>query len=228
MNEELKEELRRLGVDVRSERDLPPEVREMITRYAPGMPGRGRVGVEPGRLADEQVFVYDDERLTFTIPVPSLDVFEAVVRELERLGPDLKDVQEYVTVLARAFWFLCPPPERRGFLRRNRPWREPGDDEALRFLERAVPRADAVLTSVREALFALVECVTGKRVGGRAARYCGLAEAVVDVAARFGARPKDVMTWNAAEFFATWEALCNVAREEEAAAEEARRRWPRK
>ena len=218
MNEELKDELRKLGADVRSEGELPAEAREMITRYASGVPGRGRVGVEPRRLADEQVYVYEDERLRLTIPVPTLEVFEAVVRELERLGPDLQDVQEYVTVLARAFWLL----------QRNHTFREPGDDEALRFLERAVPRADAVLTSVREALFALVESVAGKRGGGRGARYCGLGEAVVDVAARFGARPKDVMTWNAAEFFATWEALCNVAREEEAAAEEARRRWPKR
>jgi hypothetical protein len=226
MNEELREELRKLGVDVRSERDLPPHVREMIARYASGMPGRGRIGVEFGRLADEQVFVYEDERLRLTVPVPSLEVFQALVRELERLGPDLKVIPEYVTVRARAFWFLCRRPERRGFLRR-RLWREPGDDEALSFLARLVPSADAVMTSLREALCALVECVTGKRGGGRAARYCGLGEAVVDVAARFGARPKDVMQWNATEFFATWEALCNVAREEEAAAEEAKRQWRR-
>jgi hypothetical protein len=224
MDEEIKEELRRLGLDVRSERDLPPEVREMIARYAPGMPGRGRVGVELRRLAAEQVFVYEDERLRLTIRVPTLEAFEAAARELERLGPGPKDVREYLTALARAFWFLCRRSEPRGFLRR-RPWREPSDDEALAFLARAVPGADGVLTSVREALCGLVESVAGKRGGGRFARYCGVGEAVVDVASRFGARPRDVTTWNAAEFFATWEALCNTAREEEAAAEEARRQW---
>ncbi|MGD8719472.1 MAG: hypothetical protein PVH29_11720 [Candidatus Zixiibacteriota bacterium] len=224
----MKNELRKMGLDVRSERDLPPHVREMIARYAAGMPGRGRVGVEAGRLADEQVFVYEDERLRLTMPVPTLEAFEAAARELERLGPDLKDVQEYVTVLARAFWFLCRRPVGRGLLRGGRPWRESDDDEALALLARTVPHAGAALNSVREALFALVECVTGKRGGGRAARYCGLAEAVANVAARFGARPRDVMKWNAAEFFATWAALCNVAREEEAAAEEARRQWRRR
>jgi hypothetical protein len=230
MNEEVKNELRRMGLDVCSERDLPPHVREMIGRYAAGMPGRGRVRVEAGRLADEQVFAYEDERMRLTIPVPSLEAFEAAMRELERLGPDLADVQEYVTIIARAFWYIYqrPASARRGLLRRGRPWREPSDDEPLLFLARLVPNADAVLASLREALFALVECVTGKRGGGRAARYCGLAEVVVDVASRFGARPKDVMQWNSAEFFATWEALCNVAWEEEAAAEEARRQWRKK
>jgi hypothetical protein len=98
----------------------------------------------------------------------------------------------------------------------------------LKLLAREVPRADVALISVREALFGLVESVTGKRGSGRAARYCGLGESAVDVASRFGARPGDVLTWNAAEFFATWEALCNAAREEEAAAEEARKRWRKK
>ncbi len=223
MGEELKEELRRLGAEVRPESELPAEVREMITRYAPGMPGRGRVGVELKRLAGELVYVYEDERLRLTIPVPSLEVFEAVVRELERLG-EAGNVEEYVTVLARAFWLLHQGAKDNGTAITD----GPPADEGLRFLAREPLRADVVFTSVREALFGLVASVVGKRGSGRAARYCGLAEAVVDVASRFGARPKDVMTWDAAEFFATWEALCNVAREEEAAAEEARKRWPKR
>jgi len=220
MNEELKDELRKLGADVRPESELPAQMREMISRYAPGMPGSGRVGVELKRLADEQVYVYEDDWLTLTIPVPSLEVFEAVVRELERLG-EAADVDAYVSVLARAFWLLHRGAEGNGTVIAD----GPAADEGLKLLARERLGADVVFTSAREALFALVESVTGKIGSGRAARFCGLAEAVVDVAARFGARPKDVMTWNAAEFFATWEALCNVAREEEAAAEEARKQW---
>jgi hypothetical protein len=217
MDEGLKEELRRLGAEVRPESELPAEARELITRYAPGVPARGRVGVEFGRLADEQVYVYEDERLCLTVPVPTLEVFEGLVRELERLS-DAADVDAYVSALARAFGLLFRGTEGNG---------SAVYDDELKLLAREVPRADVALTSVREALFGLVESVAGKRGSGRTARYCGLTEAVVDVAARFGARPADVLTWNAAEFFATWEALCNVAREGEAAAEEARKRWRR-
>ena len=163
MSEELKEELKRLGADVRPSSELPPEVRDMITRYAPGMPGSGRVGVELKRLADEQVYVYEDERLRLTIPVPSLEVFEAVVRELERLGPDLTDIHEYVTVIGRAFWLLHHKPERHGLFRRRRVLREPTDDEALALLARAFPRVDVIITSVRDALLGLVAYVLGKK-----------------------------------------------------------------
>jgi hypothetical protein len=168
MSEELKEELRRLGADVRPSSELPTEVQEMITRYAPGMPGSGRVGVELKRLADEQVYVYEDERLRLTIPVPSLEVFEAVVRELERLGPELTDIHEYVTVIGRAFWLLHHKPERRGFLPgfRRRLLREPSDDEALKFLEEKVKRADVVIKSLAPALFGLIEFVMYKKKEG--------------------------------------------------------------
>jgi hypothetical protein len=50
---------------------------------------------------------------------------------------------------------------------------------------------------------------------------------VVDVAARFGLPPAAVLGWNAAQFYAVVDCLCNVGREEEAAAEEVRRRWPK-
>jgi hypothetical protein len=169
MSGDIKDELRRLGVDVRPSSELPPEVRDMITRYAPGMPGRGRVGVELKRLADEQVYVYEDERLRLTIPVPSLEVFEAVVRELERLGPDLTDIHEYVTVIGRAFWLLHHKPARRGFLpvfRRRRVLRDPTDDEALEFLEEKVKRADVVIKSLAPALFCLIEFVMFKKKEG--------------------------------------------------------------
>ncbi len=166
MSEELKEELRRLGADVRPSSELPAEAQEMITRYAPGMPGSGRVGVELKRLADEQFYVYEDERLRLAVPVPSLEVFEAVVRELERLGPDLTDLHEYVTILARAFWLLHQRPERRGFLsrfRRRRDLREVDEAAALELLRKRIPRADVVVTSLAPALFGLLERVMFKK-----------------------------------------------------------------
>jgi hypothetical protein len=163
MEEELKEELRRLGAEVRPGSELPAEVREMITRYAPGMPGQGRVGVELKRLTNEQAYVYEDEQLRLTIPIPSLEVFEAVVRELERLGPDVKDIHEYVTIIARAFWLLHRRPERRGLFRRGRVLREPSDDEALALIARAFPRVDVIVTSVRDALLGLAAHVLGKK-----------------------------------------------------------------
>jgi hypothetical protein len=168
MSEELKEELKRLGADVRAESELPGDVREMITRYAPGMPGSGRVGVELKRLADEQVYVYDDERLRLTVPVPSLEVFEAVVRELERLGPELTDIHEYATILARAFWLLHQRPRRRGLFARFRRRRKYGvteidDDKALGFLASRLPETEIVLGSLAQALCGLVEHVLGKK-----------------------------------------------------------------
>jgi hypothetical protein len=168
MSGDIKEELRRLGADVRPSSELPAEAQEMITRYAPGMPGRGRVGVELKRLAEEQLYLYEDERLRVTIPVPSLEVFEAVVRELERLGPDLTDIHEYVTVIGRAFWLLHQKPARRGFLPgfRRRVLREPTDDEALKFLEEKVKRADVVIKSLAPALFGLIEFVMYKKKEG--------------------------------------------------------------
>ena len=168
MSGELKEELKRLGADVRPSSELPPEVRDMITRYAPGMPGRGRVGVELKRLADEQVYVYEDERLRLTIPVPSLEVFEAVVRELERLGPDLTDIHEYVTVIGRAFWLLHHKPERHGlrwFFGRKLKYgvTDIDDEKALGFLASRLPDTEAVLGSLAPALLGLVEHVFGKK-----------------------------------------------------------------
>lgn len=170
MSEELKEELRRLGADVRPSSDLPAEAQEMITRYAPGMPGSGRVGVELKRLADEQLYVYEDERLRLTIPVPSLEVFEAVVRELERLGPELTDIHEYATILARAFWLLHQRPGRRGLwgrLRRKK-YAVPEVDEAaaLELLYKKVRRADVAVKSLAPALFGLVEYVMYKKKEG--------------------------------------------------------------
>jgi hypothetical protein len=168
MSGDIKEELKRLGADVRPSSELPPEVQEMITRYAPGMPGSGRVGVELKRLADEQLYLYEDERLRLTIPVPSLEVFEAVVRELERLGPELTDIHEYVTILARAFWLLHQRPGRRGLLSRFRRRRKYGvpeidDDIALGFLASRLPETEVVLGSLAQALWGLVEHVFGKK-----------------------------------------------------------------
>ncbi len=228
MSEELKEELRLLGADVRPSSDLPSEAQEMITRYAPGMPGSGRVGVELKRLAAEQGYVYEDERLRLTIPVPSLEVFEAVVRELERLGPDLTDIHEYVTILARAFWLLHRRPGRRGLFarfRRRRVLREPSDDEAERFFYENVPGAKLITTSPRRGFDGLVGYVLGgKGSGNGEARYCGLAELAVDVATRLHVRPEGIISYNARKFFGLVDALCNIVNEREAAAERKGRR----
>jgi hypothetical protein len=172
MAEELKEELRRLGAEVKPSSELPAEAREMITRYAPGMPRPGRVGVELKRLAAEQVYVYEDERLRLTIPVPSVEVFEAVVRELERLGPEVTDIHEYVTILARAFWLLHQRPGRRGWwprLRRKK-YVVPDVDEkaALELLYKKVRRADVAVKSLAPALFGLLEHVMHKKKDGDA------------------------------------------------------------
>jgi len=51
---------------------------------------------------------------------------------------------------------------------------------------------------------------------------------VVDVARRFGLTPAAVLRWNAVQFYAVVDCLCNVAHEEEAVAEEVRRKWSRK
>ncbi|MGD8719489.1 MAG: hypothetical protein PVH29_11805 [Candidatus Zixiibacteriota bacterium] len=166
MSGELKEELRRLGADVRPGSEMPNDVREMIEAYAPGLPRAGQVGVELKRLARDQVYTYEDPYLKLLIPVPPLDIFEAVVRELERLGPDLTDIHEYVTVIGRAFWLLHRKPERRGFLRKRYALREPTDDEALKFLEEKVKRADVVIKSLAPALFGLIEFVMYKKKEG--------------------------------------------------------------
>jgi hypothetical protein len=170
MSEELKEELKRLGAEVRPGSEMPGDVREMIEAYAPGLPRAGDVRVELKRLAREQVYIYEDPYLKLLIPVPPLDIFEAVVRELERLGPEVADIHEYVTILARAFWLLHQRPGRRGLFRRRRLLREPSDDEALALLARAFPRVDVIITSVRDALLGLVAHVLGKKKEERAER----------------------------------------------------------
>jgi hypothetical protein len=168
MSEELKEELRRLGADVRSGSEMPSEVREMIEAYAPGLPRAGQVGVELKRLAREQVYTYEDPYLKLLIPVPPLDIFEAVVAELKKLGPDIKDEREYITVLARAFWLLHQKPRERGLLWWRRGSRVPKVDEAAarRLLVRAFPNAGVIAESLRDALISFVGFVLGKKKTG--------------------------------------------------------------
>lgn len=163
MEEELKEELRRLGAEVRPGSEMRSDVREMIEAYAPGFPRAGDVRVELKRLAREQVYIYEDPYLKLLIPVPPLDIFKAFVAELKKLGPEVKDEREYITILARAFWLLHQRPERRGLFRRGRVLREPSDDEALALIARAFPRVDVIVTSVRDALLGLAAHVLGKK-----------------------------------------------------------------
>jgi hypothetical protein len=167
MSADIKEELRRLGADVRPGSEMPSDVREMIEAYAPGMPRPGQVRVELTRLAREQVYIYEDPYLKLLIPVPPLDIFEAVVAELKKLGPDVKDEWEYITVLARAFWLLHQRPRESRFLwwRRSR---VPKVDEAAarRLLVRAVPNAGVIAESLRDALISFVGFVLGKKKTG--------------------------------------------------------------
>jgi hypothetical protein len=167
MSEELKEELRRLGADVRPGSEMPGEVREMIEAYAPGMPRAGQVRVELKRLARDQVYTYEAPRLKLMIPVPPLDIFEAVVAELKKLGPGIKDEWDYITILARAFWLLHQKPKERRFLwwRRSR---VPKVDEAAarRLLIRAVPDAEVIAEPLRDALISFVGFVLGKKKTG--------------------------------------------------------------
>jgi len=167
MSEELKEELRRLGADVRPGSEMPNEVREMIEAYAPGLPRAGQVRLELKRLAREQVYIYEDPYLKLLIPVPPLDIFEAVVAELKKLGPGIKDEREYITILARAFWLLHQRPKERRFLWWHRS-RVPKVNEAAarRLLIRAVPNAGVIAESLRDALISFVGFVLGKKKTG--------------------------------------------------------------
>jgi hypothetical protein len=167
MAEELKEELRRLGAEVKPGSEMPSDVREMIEAYAPGLPRAGQVRVELTRLAREQVYIYEDPYLKLLIPVPPLDIFEAVVAELKKLGPGVKDEWGYITILARAFWLLHQKAKERRFLwwRRSR---VPKVDEAAarRLLVRAVPNAGVIAESLRDALISFVGFVLGKKKTG--------------------------------------------------------------
>jgi hypothetical protein len=119
------------------------------------------------RLAREQVYTYEDPFLKLMIPVPSLDIFEAFVAELKKLGPDVKDEREYITILARAFWLLHQKPRERRFLWRGRS-RVPKVDEAAarRLLVRALPNAGVIAESLRDALISFVAFVLGKKKTG--------------------------------------------------------------
>ena len=91
-----------------------------------------------------------------------------MVRELERLGPDVADIHEYVTILARAFWLLHQRPKRKGLFslfRRRRKYgvTEVHDDKALGFLASRLPETEVVLGSLPRALCGLVEHVLGKK-----------------------------------------------------------------
>jgi hypothetical protein len=167
MSGDIKEELQRLGADVRPGSEMPSDVREMIEAYAPGLPRAGQVRLELKRLARDQVYTYEDQYLKLLIPVPPLDIFEAFVAELKKLGPDIKDEREYITVLARAFWLLHQKTRERRF-----PWRRrsrvPKVDEAAarRLLVRAIPNANVIVESLRDALISFVGFVLGKKKTG--------------------------------------------------------------
>lgn len=164
MSADIKEELRRLGAEVKPGSEMPSDVREMIEAYAPGLPRAGQVRLELKRLARDQVYIYEGPHLKLLIPVPALDIFEAFVAELKKLGPGIKDEWDYFTVLARAFWLLHQKPKESRFLwwRRSR---VPRVDEAAarRLLVRAVPNAAVIAESLRDALISFAAFVLGKK-----------------------------------------------------------------
>jgi hypothetical protein len=107
----------------------------------------------------ERVYVYEDGNLRLEIPVPPLDVFAAFVRELDKLGAEGADAEDYVTTLARALWVLRQQPRKRGLFRTRYGMPEVDEEAALNFLKEKVRRADVALTSLAPALFGLVEYI---------------------------------------------------------------------
>ena len=167
MSADIKEELKGLGAEVKPGSEMPSDVREMIEAYAPGLPRAGQVRLELKSLARDQVYTYEDPYLKLLIPVPPLDIFEAVVAELKKLGPGIKDEREYITILARAFWLLHQRPREGRLL----PWRgsrvpKVNDAAARRLLVRAIPNAAVIAESLRDALISFVGFVLGKKKTG--------------------------------------------------------------
>lgn len=121
-----------------------------------------RVIVELKDIAVERVYIYEDENLRLKIPVPSLDVFLAFVKELDRLGAEAADAEKYVTVLARAFWLLHQRPRRKGLFRKRWAMPEVDEEEALTLLKKKVRRGDVAVKSLVPALFGLVRYITQK------------------------------------------------------------------
>lgn len=121
-----------------------------------------RVIVELKDIAVERVYIYEDENLRLKIPVPSLDVFLAFVKELDRLGAEAADAEKYVTVLARAFWLLHQRPRRKGLFHKRWAMPEVDEEEALTLLKKKVRRGDVAVKSLVPALFGLVRYITQK------------------------------------------------------------------
>lgn len=129
---------------------------------------RGRASGVKVAIKDNppRVYVYEDENLRLEVPVPTLEVFVAFVRELDKLGAEDADAEKYVTILARAFWLLHQRPKVTGILW----WRQTAapkvdEREARALLEREVRSVEVALVSLTSALFGFVNYVMG---GGRA------------------------------------------------------------
>uniref|UniRef100_A0A6M3IIY3 Uncharacterized protein n=1 Tax=viral metagenome TaxID=1070528 RepID=A0A6M3IIY3_9ZZZZ len=155
--ERITEHLKKAGAEVRPGSDLPEDVRAEIDEKARNMP-QGKVGVEVHRLADEQVYVYDDERLTLTIPIPSVPIFMAFVDELAKLD-NSEGLNYSLTAIARAFWLLHQKPN--GMTGPRVP--KPKDHEAIKFLAKRIPSADVALGSLPKALYGLIAYSIGKK-----------------------------------------------------------------
>ncbi len=123
------------------------------------------VKVELKEAALKRVYEYEDENLKLVIPIPGLEVFEAVVRELDRLRKG-DDAESCVTVLARAFWLLHQRPEETGVLwwRKSRAPKV-DEREAMAVLENKVKSVEVARGFLPPALFGFINHVMG---GGKA------------------------------------------------------------
>lgn len=106
-----------------------------------------------------RVYVYDDENISFEVQVPPPEVFQAFIKELDRLGSAADDVEEYVMVLARAFWLLYQWPRKRGLFRKRYVVPEIDESRSLYLLSSVFPDVKTIFRSLPGALFGLVRYV---------------------------------------------------------------------
>jgi len=106
-----------------------------------------------------RVYVYDDENVRLEVQVPPPEVFRAFTMELDRLAPAADNVEEFVTVLARAFWLLHHWPRKRGLFRKRHVVPEADDKRSLYLLSSAFPDVKTLFKSLPAALFGLARYV---------------------------------------------------------------------
>ena len=103
------------GASVTKGDAVPPDKRRRLAEIAEeyGDKIRLRKPVPLWRIHSPRQFVYEDERCTFVIPIPRLDVFAAFYEELQHIQTldGVEDADEqFFDVLARAFVLLWQRP----------------------------------------------------------------------------------------------------------------------